>query len=596
MAGRNIDKLNTSTLGDYLLVTKWRPKAEAFEALYFEGFKEKLSFSHKLDDLELLYNQSIFPKDTARRYSKELDEPLGEYVDEFTPLFWSAGLIVHPYLAPHTRRYQRNFYLSSNRHLWPCSFFFYSDTNFLSSMESYDHFSKGQAYTGIELNVYKKIAHGLVVTSFSLFSAHVCGYQQLPWMVNLAGLPVWSQSASANDSIASFGITNTHNPAVQQAEDMLLVTYLTPSIFTNTFNFIIRSLFTTKVRMFFPIDLVDRVVVIPCNCPYYGADVLNEEKYTHLTDRDSELTIGPQVFVSDHEKKKGLVKSGYDSTGAALDNDEIEFEEDNNKRSLHTKRVEDVKTSTQPSCLSANPITSIYSGVSTIFTGTKRENSSKAASNIPPSSSSSSKSTDPIPSAPSTAQRNHTIPPQPAETTPTPTNPTPNNRNQRFTGEYYFQPKSQHPNSNMWIVCAYKTCYIGMCCTKSSYLEEFDAPDCRWRSSEQNKSYDILSRFVCDASEQSWVIVTGTKDDYPTLEKFINLRLYHISIAEKVDRSNNGKVYEVLVKDDARHLQLSYGYDIRRRKQVDVTLLAPSAPPSLPSVPITKTFNTSYFA
>jgi hypothetical protein len=47
-------------------------------------------------------------------------------------------------------------------------------------------------------------------------------------MANVGGVPVWSRSGKGAESLAGFGIHNTHNPAVQQRGSVLLATYVVP--------------------------------------------------------------------------------------------------------------------------------------------------------------------------------------------------------------------------------------------------------------------------------------------------------------------------------------------------------------------------------
>ena len=61
-------------------------------------------------------------------------------------------------------------------------------------MESYNSLSSGQNYTGIELNIFKSRNGKVVMSSFENFNVNLRSYQQNPWMANIAGAPMWSQS------------------------------------------------------------------------------------------------------------------------------------------------------------------------------------------------------------------------------------------------------------------------------------------------------------------------------------------------------------------------------------------------------------------
>jgi hypothetical protein len=254
--GRSRNAYGASALTDFLLTTNWKPKSQAFESLHFDGFLPQIPVSHEIEALSSIYGNDIHAAST-------------HLIDEYTPFYWSAGLITHPLIASRTRHYQRKKHLEKNKHLWPVAYFFFSDHSFLSNMEYYDHFSCGQMYTGIKLNLYKRPNHGLIVSSFSLYNPHYCGFQQLPWMINLKGIPIWSQSGLGSESVAGFNIHNTNNPAVQQVNDLLLVSYLAPPTLIN--NLIIRNLFSYKVRLFWPFPLFDNHII-----KEYGKESIQE--------------------------------------------------------------------------------------------------------------------------------------------------------------------------------------------------------------------------------------------------------------------------------------------------------------------------------
>jgi hypothetical protein len=245
-SGRNTDFCEGFfAMSDFFLTTKWIPKREAFEAIHFNGFISQLPVSHDLQMIEEIFGKANI-----------LNEKNQTTVDEWTPLYWSAGLIPHPAMAAKTRFYQRNTNLNQRKSSCrPLSYLFFSDDNFASWMNSYSHFSKGNQYTGFKLNVYKQPEHGLVSTSFHCYNPHGCGYQQIPWMANISGAPLWSQSGLGSESMLGFGIFNTHNPAVQQDAEIMLITYLTPKAIQG---FVMGKLFHGGVRFFWPIPLFEK--------------------------------------------------------------------------------------------------------------------------------------------------------------------------------------------------------------------------------------------------------------------------------------------------------------------------------------------------
>ncbi|RYH10744.1 hypothetical protein EON65_39290 [archaeon] len=224
MLGRSADPLEASALTDFLVTSSWRPKPEAFQALHFRGFVGQLRTSHDLKDIDDIFGYHVLSPGSA------------DDVDENIPLLWSGGLIVHPLFVTRTRAYQRRKHLTRNTHIWPLAIL--SDSFYERNMTHYGFLSAGQQYTDIKLNAYKQ--PGLVLSSFELFNPHMATFQQLPWMANVSGIPVWTQSGAGSESIGKFGILNTHAPAVQQRGNVLVCTYLAPPF---TYQGHVRGLF-----------------------------------------------------------------------------------------------------------------------------------------------------------------------------------------------------------------------------------------------------------------------------------------------------------------------------------------------------------------
>lgn len=96
-------------------------------------------------------------------------------------------------------------------------------------MDSFQNFSKGQAYTSIYLNVFKSPSKSVVMTSFDRYNVGRHAYQQNTWMVNMNGVGIWSQSGVFYD----FERINISNPAVTQQGNILVAVYymLIPFLF-----------------------------------------------------------------------------------------------------------------------------------------------------------------------------------------------------------------------------------------------------------------------------------------------------------------------------------------------------------------------------
>mmetsp|Transcript_846 Transcript_846/g.952 ORF Transcript_846/g.952 Transcript_846/m.952 type:complete len:330 (+) Transcript_846:57-1046(+) len=174
---------------------------------------------------------------------------MAQYADppyEVTPLQWSAGLIFHPQCVKDTLEYFYGKDLKKSRSLWPLIFI----PKFLAKILSkyYFHFSAGQSYADVVLNVFKR-SGGLCLTSFERFSHGTAGYQQLPWMANIGGVGVWSQSGSDR-------FTNTHSPYVSQRGGLLTAAYVSPPILSPACCYggksCIGAILGTDSRVFWP--------------------------------------------------------------------------------------------------------------------------------------------------------------------------------------------------------------------------------------------------------------------------------------------------------------------------------------------------------
>jgi hypothetical protein len=103
-------------------------------------------------------------------------------------------------------------------------------------------------YTDTTLNVYKTDG-GLVLSSFENFNSRCAGFQQLPWMANISGIGIRTQSYGEKNSIAGFDMIHTHQPRVHQQGGTLIASYSTPSELKT---WVMRSVFNRYVQLFWP--------------------------------------------------------------------------------------------------------------------------------------------------------------------------------------------------------------------------------------------------------------------------------------------------------------------------------------------------------
>jgi hypothetical protein len=212
-----------SAITDFLLTSSWVPPPEAFESLALSGYK-RFRGNHDLSQIRSLY--------------PDLSE------EERIPFFWSAGLITHTHFIKETRRFQLKNDLADNvhlKHLWWAP---KSVAPLLS--KSLTHFSCGQNYTSIVVNLYKK--KNMCLSSFENYNAGLAGYQQYPWAANFEGVGIWTQSGKGLDCAFNMKLSNSYMPNVLQRENVLVATYSVPS----SMNVVASGMTGNFVRLFWP--------------------------------------------------------------------------------------------------------------------------------------------------------------------------------------------------------------------------------------------------------------------------------------------------------------------------------------------------------
>lgn len=207
VTGIKLEEPASTALGDALATTNWVPKESALEAFQWNDFC-RIQMNPSVPEIRALLDY----KNTGIEESK------------CTPLYWSAGLLVHPEFATETRKYIDEYKLSDNVHLWPLAYFT-SVRSVASYSRSLANWTRGQSYVSITLNVFKK--DNLCMTSFERYNGGTCSYQQLPWMANVSGVPVWTQSGKGSENIGGFDVTNTHAPHISQNGPVLVAAYVT---------------------------------------------------------------------------------------------------------------------------------------------------------------------------------------------------------------------------------------------------------------------------------------------------------------------------------------------------------------------------------
>lgn len=131
--------------------------------------------------------------------------------------------MTHPDFIDRTKRFQKKHDLVHHPHLKPLAFLpSFAAESFMTSMS---HWARGQNYTGINLSLYKAPG-GLMLSCFEGYNVGFCGYQQLPWIANIDGLGVWSQSGKSSKKLGYFDVTNIYSPSVSQSKRLLVASYV----------------------------------------------------------------------------------------------------------------------------------------------------------------------------------------------------------------------------------------------------------------------------------------------------------------------------------------------------------------------------------
>ena len=103
---------------------------------------------------------------------------------------------------------------------------------------------KGQSYLGLKLNVFKDA--NFAMSSLDQFNVGRCGWQQVPWMINFDGIPVFSRSGLGTLA-GEEQMTNFNQPCVRQANDIMMITHVAKNK-----NLYMTSDAQIKVHLFWP--------------------------------------------------------------------------------------------------------------------------------------------------------------------------------------------------------------------------------------------------------------------------------------------------------------------------------------------------------
>lgn len=229
--GQSPDDISCYQISDFLSTTTWRPPPHLLKLRNMNG-RVQVKLSPSLETL-----LTMFPG----------IPPL-----EITPFIWSAGFLVHPSFVKQTQAYQTKKQLGKNATL---ALFGWIPTAVAKSLSSaYGRLARGQVYTNVLMSVYKRPG-GLCLSSFESFNVGDAGFQQLPWMANLDGVGVWSESGYIGGGVLNFTMTNSHSPNIVQRGGLLVCSYAAPQDLQS-------SLFSSSSKMWthviWPAPLFDK--------------------------------------------------------------------------------------------------------------------------------------------------------------------------------------------------------------------------------------------------------------------------------------------------------------------------------------------------
>jgi len=207
--------------------------------------------------------------------------------------------VVHPRFLKETKAYLKQKQLGSSLPMLGILNKFGVET----AVASYPHFAEGQTYCGVVLNVYRDCPDaglggdgGVILSSFERFNRRRASYQQVTWMANVGGVPIWSQSGKGVESISKHGVFNTHSPCVSQKGRLLVASYLAPKVLTRTL--VVRSVFSFVVRMFWPRTLFDEV------------DEVLGDASTHLLVPETHSAVRSVFGMKQKGQEDGVIRGG----------------------------------------------------------------------------------------------------------------------------------------------------------------------------------------------------------------------------------------------------------------------------------------------
>ena len=292
------ERYKPNYLTGVLTTTTWIPTDNLFDVLHASGsIAVKDIVSHSTEDIDTYIYKRLLSED---RYGHI-------HESDIVPFYWSAGLLLHPKFVSRSIQYMEDMHILDHpdlivHQLLAAAFrrglqvedlenalkgtageFFSKHPNLLKvlAVEVYvpirlileplwlindsetfnskvidmceritdhlSHWTRGQVYTGIHMNIYKLPQYGLLLSSLESFNVNHASFQQSSWMCNLHGLPIFTRSGPGRTLFNTQQCANFNTPECRQKGDILLVSYV-----TNNAHFKVEEPGPVKIHLFWP--------------------------------------------------------------------------------------------------------------------------------------------------------------------------------------------------------------------------------------------------------------------------------------------------------------------------------------------------------
>jgi hypothetical protein len=321
-------------------------------------------------------------------------------------------------------------------------------------------------------------------------------------MANVGGVPVWSRSGKGAESLAGFGIHNTHNPAVQQRGSVMLVSYSAPHALQG---WVIGRIFSSKVFLMWPEQIFDEI----------GYAVLSYN-YQDSLGRIIDACAKKATASTSSTSSSIMSLFGYKSSPSFTW-----------RKNVRQSSVSNVNVATDRPCDSANPTPSIDINLERHLAEYAADDFDEGQDESNDYSNTSNNHSSALHGAGSGQK-------EAATTSVSKTN---------IASHTTMLPALTSVMScgeNVWLIgrrgSAYIACYLTSVDEGGNneiwkINDTLDMKDCYFQcGSDGSSPKEVITRIYTKGNHVSMVVVVGTQDEYPSIENFVNQRLMQISI------------------------------------------------------------------